>query len=1155
MLDGASRIRDLISFAKAEHMPGIALTDHGVMYGAVKFYKEAKSAGIKPIMGCEVYVAADLRDRSRAPYYHLTLLARTAEGYRNLIKLCTAGFLEGFYRKPRVDMELLRRHGRGIICLSGCLSAEVPTRILEGRIDEARKLLREYAEIFDAVYLELQDHLEIPAQKRVNEGLFRLHAETGLDLVATNDSHYTARSDSRMHDVLLCIGTGKFYNDPKRMKFTGQEFYVKSAEEMARLFPKHPEALENTLKVVDLVEDVGIELGTTRLPNFPKPAGYTADNYLRERCEAGLVKRYGRITPDIQRRLDFELSTIEKMGFADYFLIVWDFVKYAKDRKIAVGPGRGSAAGSIVAYALEITDLDPLEYSLLFERFLNPDRISMPDVDIDFSVQGRGEVMRYVTDKYGGYEHVAQIITFGTIGAKAAIRDSGRIFQYPYSDTDKLAKFIPEKPVGTTLRDVLMPGDDGYITGDKHPGAARDIIQFVERDEAAKQVLDTAFEIEGFARHAGTHAAGVVISEEPLTDIVPLQTVKKTSVKSDPTASEEEEQLSVMVQHPMSDVEALGLLKVDFLGLRNLDVIEETLETIKETTGEEVDIRTIPLDDEETLNLFARGDTFGVFQFESSGMQRMLQEVRPDRFDDLVALNALYRPGPMDYIPNFKRGKHDPESVKYLDPRLKPILEPTYGVAAYQEQLMEISKALGGFTPGEADTLRKAIGKKNVRLLAPLKDKFIGGCSENRVVPEVAEELWNWMEKAGGYSFNKSHSACYSFLAFQTAYLKAHYPEAYMAALMSSVMNTKDRVPQYVAEARAMKIRVLPPDVNESGRRFTVVGDTIRFGLSAVKNVGDNCVEAIIAAREEGGPFEDIFDFCERVEASTFNKRTLESLVKCGAFDGTGHPRAAMLEVHGLAVERVARGRGGGDDDQFCMFDSAELADLAPPKPEIPAIEDDRRLSLEWEKETLGLFVSDHPLRPVLHKLKKHADTTVSELDSCRDGEVVWVGGLATSVRVNTTRKGDQMAMLQLDDTRGLAEVIVFPRVYASCAECVREDAVLKVKGRVERKEGLPRIVALEMEELHLEPGLDPVYLHAACFVDQPRSAAQKAFEIVGQHRGSSPLFLVSSDGALEERIGAVEDSSELHAELKQILGPRCISYTRPQEPEMEQVS
>jgi DNA polymerase-3 subunit alpha len=535
----------------------------------------------------------------------------------------------------------------------------------------------------------------------------------------------------------------------------------------------------------------------------------------------------------------------------------------------------------------------------------------------------------------------------------------------------------------------------------------------------------------------------------------------------------------------------------------------------------------------------------------------MLQEVRPDRFDDLVALNALYRPGPMDYIPNFKRGKHDPESVRYLDLRLKPILEPTYGVAAYQEQLMEISKSLGGFTPGEADTLRKAIGKKNVKLLAPLKDKFTGGCRHNQVAPEVAEELWNWMEKAGGYSFNKSHSACYSFLAFQTAYLKAHYPEAYMAALMSSVMNTKDRVSQYVAEARAMKIRVLPPDVNESGRRFTVVGETIRFGLSAVKNVGDSCVEAIIAAREESGPFEDIFDFCERVEASIFNKRTIESLIKCGAFDGTGYPRAAMLAVHGQAVERAAKGKTGAADDQFCMFDSTELASLTPPKPEIPQIEDDRRRSLEWEKETLGLFVSDHPLRPVLHKLKKHIDTTVSDLDGCRDGEVVWVGGLATSVRVNTTRKGDNMAMLQLDDTRGLAEVIVFPRVFASCAECVREDAVLKVKGRVERKEGIPRIVAVEMEELHLEPGLDPIYLYAGSFVDLPRSAVEEAFGVMDRHRGGSPLFLVSSDGQLEEHICTVEDSSDLHAELKRVLGPRCISYVRPQaaEPEVEQVS
>jgi DNA polymerase III subunit alpha len=1141
MLDGASRIGDLISFAKDQGMPGLALTDHGVMYGAVKFYKEAKDAGIKPLMGCEVYVTADRNDRSRAPYYHLTLIARTAEGYRNLMKLSTCGFLEGFYYKPRVDMEMLRKYGRGIICLSGCLSAEVPTRILEGRPEEARRLVLEYAEIFDAVYLEMQDHLEIPDQRRVNEGLVRLHEETGLDLVATNDSHYTTRNDARMHDVLLCIGTGKFYNDQNRMKFSGQEFYVKPAEEMAVLFPHHPEALENTIKVVKSVEDVGIELGKTRLPNFPKPEGYTADQYLREQCQRGLARRYGGRARswEVLGRLEFELETIAKMGFADYFLIVWDFVKYAKDRKIAVGPGRGSAAGSIVAYALEITDLDPLEYSLLFERFLNPDRINMPDVDIDFSVSGRSEVMRYVTDKYGGHEHVAQIITFGTIGAKAAIRDSGRIYQYPYSDTDKLAKFIPDKPVGTTLRDVLRPENGSYVAGDKHPGPAREIIKFVGQDEAAKQVLDTAFEIEGFARHAGTHAAGVVISEEPLTDIVPLQRVAR-------------DEGSVMVQHPMADVEALGLLKVDFLGLRNLDVIEETLETIRHAGGEEPDIRSIPLDDEKTLKLFARGDTFGVFQFESSGMQRMLQEVRPDRFDDLVALNALYRPGPMDYIPNFKRGKHDPDNVEYLDERLKPILEPTYGVAAYQEQLMEISKSLGGFTPGEADTLRKAIGKKNAAMLATLRDKFMAGCTASGVSTDGAEELWNWMEKAGGYSFNKSHSACYSFLAFQTAYLKAHYPEAYMAALMSSVMNTKDRVPQYVAEARAMKIQVLPPDVNESGRRFTVVGETIRFGLSAVKNVGDSCVDSIIDAREEGGFFQDIFDFCERVDPKTYNKRTLESLVKCGAFDNIGPSRAAMVAVHAKAVERSTRGLKGAHEDQFSMFDASELA---PPRPEFPDVEEDHRESLEWEKEALGLYVSDHPLRPVLHKLGKHTDTTVSDLEGYNDGAIVWVGGLAASVRTNTTRKGDMMAMLQLDDTRGFAEVIVFPRVYAKCSACVREDAVLKVKGKVEMKEGIPRIVALEMEELHLEPGADPVYLDAGAFVGHSRKVAREAFELLLRHPGESPIFLVSGDEMLEEKIGGITDSSDLHAELKRLLGPRCLSYTSPGEPQMYQVS
>jgi DNA polymerase-3 subunit alpha len=824
------------------------------------------------------------------------------------------------------------------------------------------------------------------------------------------------------------------------------------------------------------------------------------------------------------------------MGFEDYFLIVWDFVRYAKENRIAVGPGRGSAAGSLVSYALEITDLDPMQYSLLFERFLNPDRISMPDVDIDFSVEGRNEVMRYVTEKYGGHEHVAQIVTFGTLGARAAIRDAGRVFEYPYNHTDKLAKLIPEKPVGTTLKDVLQRDEqnDTYTPTEKHPGSAKEILSLVQQDEGAKKILDTAFQIEGFARHASIHAAGVVISEENLTDVVPLQ----SGVNGE-----------IMVQHPMSDVEALGLLKMDFLGLRNLDVIEETLEIIRDSTGEEVDVRNIHLDDEETLELFARGDTFGVFQFESSGMQRMLQEVKPDRFDDLVALNALYRPGPMDYIPKFKQGKHDPDSVEYPDERIKSILEPTYGVAAYQEQLMEIAKTLAGFTPGEADTLRKAISKKNADILAKLRDKFMVGCGENDVEDRVAEELWNWMEKAGGYSFNKSHSACYSFLAFQTAYLKAHYPQAYMAALMSSVMNTKDRVPQYVAEARAMNIEVLPPDVNESGREFTVVGDTIRFGLSAVKNVGDNCVESIIEARDEG-QIQDVFDFCERIDSKNYNKRTLESLIKCGAFDGTGVSRTAMLEVHGEAIDRASRGAKSRDAGQASMFEAEEIA---PSRPVIPEVEDDRRQSLEWEKETMGLYVSDHPLRPVLGKLEKHSEVAVSRLEGCDDGQTVSVAGLAASVRINTTRKGDNMAMMQLDDTKGLAEVMVFPKVYDKCEAAIQEDAVVKVRGRVERKEGIPRVVAVEVEALDLKPGHDPLYVDAELFVGRPREILDQALEVVGRYRGESPMVLYS--GEAEEQVCHVNDVSDLHAELKQILGPDCIGYTRPAPPHMEQVS
>ena len=1056
MLDGASRIEDLISFAKDQNMPGIALTDHGVMYGAIKFYKEARDAGIKPIMGCEVYVAANRHDRSRAPYYHLTLLARTAAGYKNLMKLCTAGYLEGFYRKPRVDMELLRRHGKGIICLSGCLSAEVPTRILEGRVDEARRLLFEYAEIFDAVYLELQDHLEIPEQKRVNEGLIRLHKETGMDLVATNDSHYTARSDARMHDVLLCIGTGKFYSDPKRMRFTGQEFYVKSAEEMARLFPKHPEALENTLKVVDLVEDVGIELGKTRLPNFPKPVGYTADDYLRELAFEGLRRRYGDPPPaEAVERLEMELGVIGRMGFDAYFLIVWDFVKYAKDNGIAVGPGRGSAAGSIVSYSLDITDVDPLRYGLLFERFLTAERVSMPDIDIDFSVKGRDRVIRYVAEKYG-QESVAQIITFGRMFPRAATRDAARVLGYDYGAGDRLAKMIPDPIMGRppSFEDCLRPGEE--------------LARAYKEDPQAKRIIDVARGLEGIVRNSSIHAAAVVIADRPLTDIVPLQLAEdRGEVGEDGTRT-----YRTVTQYSMKPIEEIGLLKMDFLGLRNLDVIESALDIIERSAGQRPDMATLPLDDPKTYEMLARGDSVGVFQFESEGMREALKKVRPTEFDDLVALVALYRPGAMRYIDTYARNKRRPDEIAYIDERLRPITEKSYGVILYQEQSMQIAKEIAGFTGPQADDLRKAIGKKDRAKMAGMKDRFVDGARRTGTSDRVIQELWSVNEAAADYSFNRAHAACYALIAYRTAWLKANHPADYMAALISSVMSTKDKVPFFVSRCEEMGIEVLPPDVNESGHDFKVSGGNIRFGLDAVKNVGAAAVDAIIRARDEGGPFTSIWDFCERVDCRAVNKKAIESLVRCGALDSTGATRTGMLSVLPQAQAAGSKAQQDAQLGQSSIFDLEEPAAaggggpaLARQHPPVPSVPDERRDLNVMEKETLGLFLSSHPLKEVRPALRARVECSLAELKGKSDGSWVTVGGMIAEAKRIRTKKGDPMLFATLDDLEAQVELLVFNSAYAANSEKIDVDKVVIVRGRVDHKEqGETKLVAQEVE-------------------------------------------------------------------------------------------
>ncbi len=855
-------------------MPAVGLTDHGSLAGAVELYREAGKHGVKPVLGCEIYVTDDRRAQTKGNA-HLTLLAEDNTGYSNLIKLASAGYLEGYYYKPRVDWELLETHSKGLIALSGCLSGRVCKALEEARPGDAAAELDRLVQIFgkDSTYVEMQNaHLE--PQQRINPLLAKMAEGTGLGLVATGDVHYLKHEDARAHEALLCIQSGDSLKNPQHWKFDTDHFYFKSPEEMALDFPGYDHALRRTLEVAGRC-NVELELGRILLPKFPTPDDRDAFDYIVELTEKGLQKRYGQITPELTDRLKFELKTIKEMGFVDYFLIVWDFIAFAKRSGISVGPGRGSTAGSLVAYCLEITDVDPMKYDLLFERFLNPGRKSLPDADIDFAVDGRDRVINYVAEKYGR-DRVAQIITFSTMAARAAVRDAGRVLEIPYGVVDKIAKAIPEGP-GQTLDACLKPGQELKTQYDADP--------------VAREIVDLARPLEGLVRADSIHAAGVVIGDKPLTDYVPLQQ----------KGADQE----VVTQFSGGDVEALGLLKIDFLGLRNLDVLEKA----KALVGNGLDYSKLPLDDKKVYEMLGRGESTGVFQFESSGMREALRQVKPTQFEDLIALVALYRPGPMSYIPVYARRKNGQEPVSYIDPRLKPITGSTYGIALYQEQYMEIAKQLAGFSLFEAEDLRKAIGKKIHKLMASLKDKFLEGCAANGVAAGVAQQLWKDTEASQDYSFNKSHAACYAVIAYRTAYMRAHHPREYMAALISSVMNTKDRVPIYVNACDEMGIEVLPPDVNESQLDFAVVEGKIRFGLSAVKNVGEPAARAIIRGREEGGAFASIWDFTERVDPQASNKRALESLVKCGALDSTGAGPDRPAARPELAVRRGGEAR------------------------------------------------------------------------------------------------------------------------------------------------------------------------------------------------------------------------------------------------------
>ncbi|MDR3590306.1 MAG: DNA polymerase III subunit alpha [Negativicutes bacterium] len=1040
LLDGASRIENLVRRAKEQGMPAVAITDHGTMCGVIDFYKQAQKHGIKPIIGCEVYSAPRARtERSTVEgeaYYHLLLLAETDQGYRNLIELVSRAHIEGFYYKPRVDKELLRQYSQGLICLSACLAGEIPQLLLRGDYAGARQLAVEYSEIFgrDNFFLEMQNH-SLPEQITVNPLLVKLAGELGLGLAATNDIHYIDRQDSESHDVLLCIQTGKTVDDTERMRFPNSEFYLKTADEMAALFPECPEAIENTCRIAERC-NVNLEFGKLHLPEFPIPSGLSTDKYLKNLCRELMPKRYSDQDPEAHGRLEYELRVIEEMGYSGYFLIVWDFVKYAREQGIAVGPGRGSAAGSIVSYLLGITNIDPIKYGLLFERFLNPERVTMPDIDIDFCYERRGEIIEYVVQRYGA-DRVAQVITFGTMAAKAAIRDVGRTLNMAYGDVDRIAKLVPNE-LGITLKRALE--------------TSTELRNLYQNEAEVKRLIDLAISVEGMPRHASTHAAGVVIGKEPLTHYVPLQNSAEGFITT---------------QYDKDRIEEIGLLKMDLLGLRTLTVISDALALIKANRGQEIDIEAIPLDDAKACAMLTAGDTAGVFQMESSGMTTLVKELKPEHFEDLIPLVALYRPGPLGsgMVTDFINGRHGRKKTAYLHPLLESILKPTFGVILYQEQVMEIASKLAGFTLGQADLLRRAMGKKKAEVLAAQRETFMQGAAARGIDAKLATEIFNLMAHFADYGFNKSHSAAYALVAYQTAYLKANFPQEFMAALLTSVMGTNDKIGFYIEECRRMGLSVLPPDINVSSAGFTVDGSAIRFGLAGVKNVGENAIVNIAAARSDGGRFTSMVDFCSRVDMRLVNKRVIESLIRCGAFDSVGWRRSQLLAVLEQAVEVAAcrqRDRASGQIGLFSDETCGDADEILPPSlDELP-----REQLLAMEKEITGFYVTGHPLDQFREKLKQF--TPIGQLGegTFSDGQLVKIAGLVGSAKRITTKSGGMMCFVNLEDFSGQVEVVVFPRIFDRTSRLLLIDAPLAIAGRLNISDETVKVIADDITAL-----------------------------------------------------------------------------------------
>ena len=1114
LLDGASRIKELVQRTKELGMDSIAITDHGVMYGAIAFYKEAMAQGIHPIIGCEVYVAPQSRhERAEVDgvrYYHLILLAENEIGYRNLVRLVSLANIEGYYYKPRVDKDLLRQYHEGIIALSACVAGEIPRSILRGDPERTDEILAEYVDIFgrDNFFLELQDH-GLPEEKTVNHALRDLSKKHDIGLVATNDIHYVRAEDSEFHDILLCVQTGRTINDPNRMRFSGPDYYLKSEAEMTALFHDYPGAVENTAKIAARCR-VDFTFGELQLPFYPIPEKFADDDaYLRTLCEERLSERYSEITNEIRLRLDYELGVIHGMGYASYFLIVWDFINYARGHGVAVGPGRGSAAGSIVAYLLGITNIDPLRYALLFERFLNPERVSMPDIDIDFDDINRGRVISYVKERYGE-DHVAQIATFGTMGAKGAIRDVGRVLEMSFSEVSNITKLVPSEL---------------NITIDRALKESADFRRLYDEDESVRRVIDLARKIEGLPRNTSIHAAGVVIAKEPLTNHVPVWISEGTLV----------------TEFDKDDVEALGLLKMDFLGLRTLSIIEDTLKNIRTSHGIDIDIDNIPLKDDLTAQMLCDGDTGAVFQMESAGMTNLVKDLQPKGFVDLIPTVALYRPGPLGsgMVTDFIDGLHGKKEVVYMHPLLEPILKETFGVVLYQEQVMQIVQVLAGFTLGQADLLRRAMGKKKHELLMAQKESFLAGCANNGIDAPLANHIFDLLTHFADYGFNKSHSASYGLLAWQTAYLKAHYPVEFMAGVLTSIMDKTDKIPVYIRLCHQMKIRILPPDINSSAATFSIESGAIRFGLAAVRNVGENAIAVLEHVREEGGPFRSLVDFCTRVDLRILNKRAIESLIKCGAFDSLGIDRNHLLASLNAAVTDAARRQRDLLSGQIGLFGDEAMAEIQQigDFDDVPLCTPRERLI--WEKEATGFYITGHPLEDNQETLSHLQPIGQIAAAVRRDRQLMRVGGILTSTKRFTTKKGDTMLFADLEDFTGTLEVTIFPRVFYAHVSDLEPDQVVVIQGRVDTAGDAPKLLADEI--WRIDDYRTSYYLTPP--QDADRAALwEKMKDVFAAHTGDHPVY-VQSDGRwrrLDETYW-IDGTPEVRAELSTLLGETSV--------------